>query len=330
MQYGASPAPAVLTRSIARGPLLIAVTGGTGFVGRELVTRLAAAGHAVRVATRDAGRADELLPLSSVEIAVGNVYSPAFLRRCFDGCDAVINLVGILNERGHGGAGFRRAHVEFISEVLRAMHEARVHRLLHMSALNADAERGRSYYLRTKGQAEQLVRAASGLHWTIFRPSVIFGPADSLTLRFAELLRLSAGFLPLARAGARFAPIYVGDVAQAFLGALTDNASIGSTYELCGPEVMSLGELVRLTARAAQLPCHVLPLPDAIAWLQSAILGLLPGKPFSLDNYRSLLTDAVCREDGCERLGIKPGSFRAWVPLWLHPKHPGPAGAPVL
>jgi NADH dehydrogenase len=93
---------------------------------------------------------------------------------------------------------------------------------------------------------------------------------------------------------------------------------------------MSLGELVRLTARAAQLPCHVLPLPDAIAWMQGAILGLLPGKPFSLDNYRSLLSDAVCQDNGCERLGIKPGSFRAWVPLWLHPKHLGPAASPVL
>jgi uncharacterized protein YbjT (DUF2867 family) len=308
-----------LKTPIARGPLLIGVTGGTGFVGRELITRLAAAGHSVRVPTRSAVHADQLLPLSSVEISVGNVYDSDFLRRSLDGCDVVINLVGILNERGRNGAGFRRAHVQFTAGLLRAMHEARIERLLHMSALNADAERGRSHYLRSKGQAELLVRNASGLQWTLFRPSVIFGAADSLTLRFAALLRLSAGLLPLARAGARFAPIYVGDVADAFVLALGGGETVGATYELCGPEVLTLEQIVRLTAQAAQLPCHVLALPDALAWLQGAFMDFLPGKPFSLDNYRSLLSDSVCHDNGCERLGLKPASFRAWTPLWLGP-----------
>jgi uncharacterized protein YbjT (DUF2867 family) len=204
-----------LKSSFGQRPLLIGVTGGTGFVGRELITRLVSAGHTVRVPTRNAVHADQLLPLSSVEITVGNVYNPDFLRRCFDGCDLVINLVGVLNERGRSGAGFRRAHVQFTDGLLRAMNQAHIHRLLHMSALNADAAHGRSHYLRSKGQAEQLLRDAAGLKWTVFRPSVIFGAEDSLTNRFAALLRLSAGYIPLARAGARFAPIYVGDVAAA-------------------------------------------------------------------------------------------------------------------
>jgi NADH dehydrogenase len=148
---------------------------------------------------------------------------------------------------------------------------------------------------------------------------VIFGASDGLTRRFAALLRLSAGMMPLARASARFAPIYVGDVADAFMRALGTHDSIGATYELCGPEIMTLEQLVRLTAEAAQLPCHILPLPDAIAWLQGAIMEFVPGKPFSLDNYHSLLTDSVCHDDGCARLGLQPGSFRAWSPLWLHP-----------
>jgi NADH dehydrogenase len=312
--------PGRLNTTIARGPLLIGVTGGTGFVGRELITRLAGAGHSVRVPTRNAVHADQLLPLSSVEIAVGNVYDSDFLRRCFDGCDLVINLVGILNERGRSGAGFRRAHVQFTEGLLRAMRQAHIHRLLHMSALNADAKHGRSHYLRTKGQAEQLLRDASGVQWTIFRPSVIFGAEDSLTTRFAALLRLSAGVLPLARAGARFAPIYVGDVADAFVCAVNGGATIGSTYELCGPEVLTLEQIVRLTARAAQLPCHLLPLPNAIAWLQGALMDFLPGKPFSLDNYRSLSIDSVCQDNGCQRLGLQPASFRAWTPLWLYPR----------
>jgi len=321
--------PGLLKTPIAQGPLLIGVTGGTGFVGREIITRLTRAGHSVRVPTRNAVHADQLLPLSSVEIAVGNVYDSDFLRRSLEGCDLVINLVGILNERGRSGAGFRRAHVQFTAGLLRAMREAHIHRLLHMSALNADAEHGRSHYLRTKGQAEQLLREASALQWTIFRPSVIFGAEDSLTVRFAALLRLSAGLLPLARAGARFAPIYVGDVAQGFLSALSGGASVGATYELCGPEVLTLAQIVRLTAQSAQLPCHLLPLPDAIAWLQGALMDFLPGKPFSLDNYRSLLSDSVCHDNGCERLGLHPASFKAWTPLWLSPKsisspHPVP------
>jgi NADH dehydrogenase len=200
------------------------------------------------------------------------------------------------------------------------MHDARVGRLLHMSALNADAERGASHYLRSKGQAEQLVRSAPALQWTIFRPSVIFGAEDSLTRRFAALLSLTRGVLPLARPGARFAPVHVGDVAEAFVRALANGAAHGSTYELCGPEVLTLEQLVRLTARAARLPCHLIRLPDVIARLQGAIMEFIPGRPFSLDNFRSLLTDSVCREDGCRRLDIRPVSLELMAPQWLQPR----------
>jgi NADH dehydrogenase len=154
---------------------------------------------------------------------------------------------------------------------------------------------------------------------TIFRPSVIFGAGDSLTNRFAGLLRLSAGILPLARAQARFAPISVLDVAEAFVRVLTRPASAGATYELCGPAVLTLAEIVRLTARVANLPCHIIPLADALARIQGMVLGLLPGKPFSLDNFRSLTLDSVCREDGCAALGITPRPLMAELPLYLAP-----------
>ncbi len=335
------PLPVTATPPIPHCPrvrraLCVGVAGGTGFVGRELVTRLVGAGHTVRVTTRSATHAEALLPLASVEIAAGDVYDPNFLRRSFEGCDAVVNLVGILNESGRGGAGFRRAHVEFTAGLLRAMRSERIHRLLHMSALNADVAHGRSHYLRTKGAAEELGRSAEELRWSIFRPSVILGPADSLTVRFAALLRLGRGVLPLALARTRFAPIHVADVAEGLVRALADAATVGGTFELCGPEPMSLAELVTLTAQDARLPCRLLPLPDALAWLQAACMDFLPGKPFSLDNYRSLLLDSLCRENGCERLGLRPGSFRAWIPLWLDPQRssgtaPGapPDGAPV-
>jgi NADH dehydrogenase len=302
-------------------PGSICIAGGTGFVGQELIYRLTRAGHALRVLTRARSHALDLMTLPSVELAVGDVYNPDFLRRSIDGADVVINLVGILNERGFGGAGFRRAHVEFTAGLLHAMSQTRVPRLLHMSALNADAERGASHYLRTKGEAEQLLRAAGAtLDWTIFQPSVIFGPRDSLTNRFAALLRLSAGVLPLARAGTRFAPIYVGDVTAAFAQALPGGATSHQSYQLCGPEILTLEQIVRVTAQAAHLPCHILRLPDGLARVQAALMQLLPGKPFSTDNYRSLLTDSVCQRDGCRQLGLASASLSALAPLWLAPK----------
>ena len=306
---------------IIQRPLTIFNAGGTGFVGRELVVRLMRAGHQLRVLTRDASRADDLLTLSSVEISAGDVYDLDLLRGCLAGCDLAINLVGILNEHGHSGAGFRRAHVVFTARLLAAMAEARVPRLLHMSALNAGAGEAHSHYLASKGEAEQLVRsAASRVDWTVFRPSVIFGSADSLTNRFARLLRHSAGLLPLARAGARFAPVYVGDVAQAFMLALNGGATSRQSYDLCGPDILTLEQIVRISAAAAQLPCHIWRLPDALALLQATVMDFLPGKPFSRDNYRSLLVDSICRNDGCGRLGITPASLSATAARWLSPR----------
>jgi uncharacterized protein YbjT (DUF2867 family) len=187
-----------------------------------------------------------------------------------------------------------------------------------MSSLAADATAAPSQYLRSKGEAEARVRASpSALGWTIFRPSVIFGPDDTLTNRFANLLRLSGGFLPLARANARFAPVSVEDVVQAFKCSLTDQTSIGQTYELCGPEVMSLEQLVRATAAVAGIHCTIFRLPGFVSWLQAAVMGLLPGKPFSLDNYRSLSVDSVCRENGFARLGIQPKPLLSVLPTYL-------------
>ena len=298
----------------------ICVLGGTGFVGTELVTRLALAGHWVRVPTRNPARALRLRVLDTAELRIGNVHEPGVLGQLFAGCDAVINLVGILNPRA--GASFQAVHAELPAKVMAAARAAGVRHVLHMSALGAESQ-APSQYLRTKAAGEAALRAPAppGAQpqpaVTIFRPSVIFGPHDSLTNRFARLLSLTGGILPLARAGARFAPIGVSDVAQAFIRSLTDASSLGQTYELCGPEVMTLADLVRMTARVAGLPCHIVPLPDLAARLQGLVMGLLPGKPFSLDNFRSLTIDCVCRQDGCARLGIQPRHMLAELPDWL-------------
>ena len=153
----------------------------------------------------------------------------------YSGNDAVIHLVGILNEKGRDGRGFRAVHVELPRKVVQACRETGVRRILHMSALHA--AQGPSHYLRTKGEGEDLVHAAAaeGLRVTSFRPSVIFGPRDSFINRFAGLLRFAPFFFPLACPDARFAPVYVGDVARAFALTLEDPRSFGRRYDLCGP-----------------------------------------------------------------------------------------------
>jgi NADH dehydrogenase len=299
----------------------ICVLGGTGFVGTELVTQLVYAGHWVRVPTRSLAHADRLRVLDTAELRRVNVHDPRVLSQLFADCAVVINLIGILNE--HGRDTFETVHAALAAKVMSAARATGVRRVLHMSSLGA-AEQAPSRYLRSKAAAEAAVRAVPHPEQahpavTIFRPSVIFGAGDSLTNRFAGLLRMSCGILPLARAGARFAPVSVLDVAAAFMRALTVASSAAATYELCGPEVLTLEEIVRLTARVAGLPCHILRLPDALARVQAAVMGLLPGKPFSLDNFRSLTLDSVCREDGCAALGIVPRPMLAELPRYLAP-----------
>lgn len=286
----------------------VAVLGGSGFVGRALVARLLADGHCVRVLSRSADT--RARTPTAAEHVVGDVYDAGVLREAFAGCDAAINLVGILNERGDDGRAFRKVYVELAESVLAAMRDTGIRRLLQMSALHAGD--GESHYLKARGEAEALVRG-SGLDWTLLRPSVIAGPGDGLFCRFAQLLRFAPG-LPLGRADARFQPVWVGDVAAAFARSLVDDATIGRSYDLVGPEVMSLGEIVRLTAKTKGWSRFVLPLPDALGRLQAEVGEHLPGKPISRDNWRSLQRDSVSADNGLPKLGIAPTDVRARLP----------------
>ncbi len=283
--------------------LRVVVLGGSGFIGRPLLSRLLRDGHAVTLLSRNLStHAERLLP-PGLELRQVDVYDPDALRSAFTGADAVINLVGILNEAGDNGRGFRRAHVELVKLVIAACELAGVRRLLQMSSLNAG--RGDSWYLKSRGEAEAAVRN-SGLEWTLFEPSVVFGPGDGLFTRFGALLRLlPSPVLPLACADAKFAPVYVGDVVEAIARSLCDRAAIGETYELYGPEVVSLREVVAMSARQLGLRRWVLPLPSLLGRLQGAVCDFIPGKPFSSDNWRSLQLDSVGGIDGLHRLGIR-------------------------
>jgi Predicted nucleoside-diphosphate-sugar epimerases len=221
----------------------IVVLGGSGFVGRHLVSRLVADGNRVVVPTRSRERARHLILLPTVDVIEADVHDPVVLARLVRGAAAAVNLVGILNESRSGD--FDRVHVELPRKLIAACRDRAVPRLLHMSALNADP-RGPSRYLRSKGEAEALV-AASGLQWTIFQPSIIVGPEDSFLNLFAKLQHLLP-VIALACAEARFQPVAVDDVADAYVRALGADATHGERYPLCGPKVYTLRELVASSA----------------------------------------------------------------------------------
>lgn len=297
----------------------ICLIGGTGFVGHHLINHLTRAGYHVRVPTRRRERHRDLLVNPRVQLLEANVFEPAQLRKLVAGCDAVINLVGILNETGSSGVGFTRAHVELPREIVDAMIATGVKRLLHMSALNAYPREEHSHYLRTKGEGEDLVHAAAakGLQVTSFRPSVIFGPGDSFFNRFATLLKLTPLVFPLACADSKFAPVYVGDVAEAMVHALQSAATVGKHCDLCGPEIYTLAELVEYTARQLGLRRHVWKLSDSLSWMQARALEYVPGKPFSRDNYWSLQKDSICNQNCLIELGIRPTAIDVVVPGYL-------------
>jgi NADH dehydrogenase len=297
--------------------LSICILGGSGFLGTRLVARLIRDGHRVTVLSRDRERHKHLLVLPGLTLENCDVYDEAQLSERFRGKDVVINLVGILNERGFGGGGFRRAHTELTRVILQAARSANVPRLLQVSALKAATD-APSYYLQSKGEAEKLIRATTtDLHWTIFQPSVMFGPGDSFLSRFANLLASVPFVFPLARPNARFQPVLVDDVIEALMRCLRGATSRGQTYQLGGPQIYTLREIVGLVAKLTGVRRWIIGLPNFASRLQGLLMNFVPGRPFSSDNDKSLTVDSVCTEDGFARLGIKPQSMVASARQYL-------------
>jgi len=295
----------------------LCILGGTGFVGHHLANELVEQGYNVKILTRRRERHRELLVLPQIEVVEADVHDPEILRHEFTGCDAVINLVAILNETSRGD--FKKVHVELIQKITRACLESDVHRLLHMSALNADARNGKSQYQKSKGEGEDAAHAAAdkGLRVTSFRPSVIFGPRDHFFTRFAFLLKTVPLALPLACPDARFAPVFIGDVISAFITALKDKVTIGQRYELCGPHVYTLLQLVEYTAYVLGIHKKIIGLDDGLSRLQARIMQHLPGKPLTYDNYLTMQLDSVCRQKLPEYFDITSSSIESVVPIYL-------------
>ncbi|MBL8342695.1 MAG: complex I NDUFA9 subunit family protein [Rubrivivax sp.] len=298
----------------------ILVLGGSGFVGRSVCERLVRHGLAPVVPTRRLAHAAHLRTLPGVELVQAGVHDAASLAALARGCDAVINLVAIL----HGTpAQFDTVHRALPEALTRAMHGAGVRRLVHVSALGV-APYAPSHYLRSKAAGEAALRAG-GLALTILRPSVIFGAHDRLLNLFAALQAV-APVVPLAASHVHFQPVWVEDVAEAVVRTLADArwAAVGEgrTIECAGPQVLPLGEIVRLAGRLAGRERPQIALPDWTARAQAFVLERLPGVPLmSRDNLDSMKVPSVAsgRLPGLVDLGITPAAIGAVAPGYLAP-----------
>jgi uncharacterized protein YbjT (DUF2867 family) len=294
----------------------IAIIGGSGFIGSHLVNALVEQGKTVRVATRRRNNASHLtmLPIDVIET---DVFDPLQLARFVENADAVINLVGVLHDaRGKPyGPGFAKMHVELPGRIVAACEGKGVHRLIHMSALGADPD-GPSMYLRSKGDGEKAARAGT-LATTIFRPSVVFGPEDRFLNQFAFLQRVFP-VIPLAKPDAQFQPVYVGDVAKAIINTLDLDAACGRTYELGGPTVYTLEQLVRYCGDVIGRHARIIRLPDALARLQALSFELAPGETLiSRDNLDSMSVPNVMSGPLAPELGVEPASIESIAPVYL-------------
>ena len=301
----------------------VLVLGGSGFVGRQVCEQLARLGWHITVPTRRAVNAARVQSLPGLTVIEANVHQEADLARLMPGHDAVVNLVAVL----HGSEErFESVHVDLPGKIASAMKKAGVQRLVHISALGADPQ-GPSMYQRSKARGETVLHNA-GLQLTVLRPSVIFGAEDKFLNLFADLQAV-APFMPLAGSGTRFAPVWVGDVARAVVVCLQKLDTIGQTYELCGPDVMTLGELVQRAGQWAGVNegrgRPVIGLPMWVGWLQAAAMELAPGEPLmSRDNLASMKVDNIATGQlpGLPALGISAASAAGVAPTYLG--HRGP------
>jgi len=300
----------------------ILILGGTGFVGRHICTRLSQAGWSAIVPSRSPAAARHLAGLPRVDVVPGDVHDEATLIRLLAGADAVVNLVAIL----HGSeAAFEQVHVELPKKLARACAAAGVRRLVQISALGAALD-GPSMYQRSKARGEAVLHteaAADFLDLTVLRPSVIFGAQDKFLNVFAQLQRMFP-LIPLAGADTRFQPVWVEDVAAAVMRCLQDDATIGQTFEACGPEVFTLRDLVRLAGQYAGVNQGrgraVFALPMPLARVQAWVMERLPGEPLmSGDNLDSMALDNIAsgKVPGLDALGITPAALAAIAPGYL-------------
>ena len=303
---------------IDRNEQLVTVFGGAGFIGRYVCEFLFRSGVRVRVATRDPRNDYFLQPLAQVGqfgFEKADIGNPDSVRNAVKSATAVVNLCGVF------GSAMRKVHVEGARNVAEAARDAGAGALVQVTAIGADPS-AQSNYGRTKGEGEQAVRQAfPGA--TIIRPSLVFGPEDDLTNRFAAMARLP--FLPVVAAKRNFQPVYVRDLAKAIaMAALEPGRFSGNTYEIAGPQVMSMAELHHAILEITGQQPEVVHMPDFLTGL-IARLGWMPGAPLTHDQWMMLQRDNVPsgRAPGLEAFGIEPTPLAAVGYEWLGRFHRG-------
>jgi uncharacterized protein YbjT (DUF2867 family) len=300
----------------------VLVTGATGFVGQEIVRQLRAAGHTIHILARSprSPRVQEAVSLSQAEVHPGDVLEAATLEGVLEGTDAVIHLVGIICEVGE--STFDNVHTGGTRNIVAAARRAGVRRFVHMSALGARPNAASRYH-QTKWAAEELVRH-SGLEFTIFRPSLIYGPQDQFITLFARMIRLSPVVPLLGNPRATFQPVPVEAVAAAFAGSIGEPKSVGQTYDLCGPEALTLSEIVDRIQAVLGKRRLKLQVPLSLARCQAAcmefvfprLLGKVP--PLSRDQLLMLQEDNMGNPQPANELfGLKPVPLREGIAAYL-------------
>jgi uncharacterized protein YbjT (DUF2867 family) len=300
----------------------VLVTGGTGFVGREIARQLRNTGHRVHLLARnpDSPATREVAHQYGAKVHPGNVLDADSLRGACAGVDAVIHLVGIISEVGD--QSFQNVHGRGTRNVVFAAQDAKVPHFVHMSALGTRPD-ARSRYHQSKWEAEDRVRR-SGLGWTIFRPSIIYGPGDGFVGLLAKIIRLSPVVPVIGGGHAKFQPVPVKSVAAAFVKALSEPRAIGEIYDLCGPEVLSINEMLDQILAVMRRRRLQLPVPFAVARAQAAFLELVfprllrRAPPLNRDQLILLQEDNVGNPQAANALfGLKPTAFREGLAAYL-------------
>lgn len=292
----------------------ITILGGAGFVGSSIVTKLDQVGYQIKVLSRRRESAKHLILLPNVQVVSCDIFDNHALKDALVGSDAVINLVGILHEDGRNS--FEMVHHQLPRRLAQLCDELGIARLLHMSALQAN-KNAPSIYLKSKAAGEAAVNEFSKkLDITIFKPSVIFGRGDSFLNMFANLVR----YLPvimLAKPAAKFQPIWVEDVVQCFVNALENTDTYGKSYELGGPQIYTLKQLVQKVMDILGKQRPIIGLNDTFSMMQGFMLELMPIKLMTRDNIRSMQVDSIAAQPIAPELGVNPTSLDAVVPEYL-------------
>jgi len=289
----------------------VCIIGGSGFVGRAIVKQATEAGHRVTVACRHPERARDL-QVNGARLVKTDITSGKGLDEAVADADCVINLVGLLFERGR--YSFSAAHVSGTENILKACKNAGVSRYLHMSALGA-AKVPASRYSRTKGEAETRVRQ-SGLKWTIFRPSIIYGRGDSFFNKFKAMTRF-APVLPVIAGRTRFQPVWVEDVARAFVLSIENPRAEGQVYELGGPKSYSFMELMQILMAALGRSRLLIPVPGFAAKIMAAVMQLLPTPPLTPDQLKLLAHDNIVDGNAFPEIFGQPEDLETVLPTYI-------------